>query len=324
MAKGVKGDHCQQRKASGILSKRPEFIIQLFVSCLFFLVITFFIRLDRIRTVFSQCNGYFLLGAVLLLPVIFLLRAYRWAWIINREERFFPIRDLFFLTLTGIALGFVTPGNLGEIGRSYFGTRAYGHREEMISSSVVDKLYGLFSLFLLAAITALPLSFFDYSILSLCLFFLLGIVLTAPNLFPWGKISQLSARFVKRRLDAARMAEGFKLPFRRKLIVTLISLLSWLGTCFLFFLICLSFQSNVSFSYVLAVVPLVILAGLFPLTLGGFGSHEAATVYLFHRVGIPGEVALLISLTFRLIFIVIPGVVGIYLVSLFKKREAET
>ncbi|MBI4436432.1 MAG: flippase-like domain-containing protein [Candidatus Omnitrophica bacterium] len=307
------------------MNKKIGLTIQLAVSGALIFFLIFFVRLERLKMVLSKCSPPPLLMALGLLPFILWLRAYRWAWIINRKERYFPLLDLFFLTLTGVALGFVTPGSLGEIGRSYFGTKAFGYREEMVSSTVVDKLYGLLALFLLGAICALPLSFFGYGTLSLALFSLLALFLVVPDLFPWEKMSHWSGRFVKRKLDAARLLEGFTLSFKRKMMVTFLSLLSWLGTYFLFFLICLSFQSGISFSYVLAMAPLISLAGLFPLTFVGVGSHEAVIVYLFLRVGIPAEVALLVSLTFRLVFIIVPGIAGVALMSLFEKRRvAET
>jgi len=302
------------------MNRRPEVVIQFLISCALLSFLIFFVRIDRIKTVFSRCNEQFLLLAIALLPFVFWIRAYRWALIINRGERHFPIRHLFSLILTGVALNFVIPGSLGEVGRFYFGARAFGHREEMISSSITDKLYGLFSIFLLGG----GISFFfylpDYGVFSLGLAFILGVLLVTPNLFPWGTVGQISEWLFKQKLDSARMIQNYTLSFKRKLMVILISLLSWLGTCFLFFLVCISFQSKAPFLYLLAVTPLIILARLFPLTLNGFGSQEAVMIYLFHRIGISGEVALLASLALQLILTVIPAIVGICLISLFRSQ----
>ena len=88
--------------------RKPKWLLQFFVSCVFLCFLACVIRPKQIKMAVSRCNGYILLVAILLLPIVFLIRTCRWAWIINRKERSLPFRDLFFLTLIGVTLGFVT------------------------------------------------------------------------------------------------------------------------------------------------------------------------------------------------------------------------
>lgn len=254
------------------------------------------------------------------LPVTFWIRAHRWAWILNQEGRSFQVWDLFWLTFVGVALSLVVPASLGEIGRFYFGGRAFGHHEEMLSSSIADKIYGLFSVFILGAGAAFLFSFPRYGFFSLGIACLMGTFLMVPHLFPWEVIGRFGAWVMKRPLDGVRMRQAFTLPLKRQLVVVSLSLISWLGSYFLFFLICLAFQSDISFFYLLAVAPLITVARLFPLTLSGLGSQEAVVVYLFHQAGVSSETALIVSLVSQLILTVIPGLFGICLMFLFQRQ----
>jgi uncharacterized protein (TIRG00374 family) len=97
----------------------------------------------------------------------------------------------------------------------------------------------------------------------------------------------------------------------------LLSILAFIILYFQFYLLCLSFSVNISFSFVLAVAPLLNLAILFPFTLNGLGSGEALTVYLFSLINIPASMSIVVSLLSQVVNSIIPGIFG-YIIILRK------
>ena len=81
--------------------------------------------------------------------------------------------------------------------------------------------------------------------------------------------------------------------------------------------------SDLSFVASLALVPLILLAMLVPLTISGWGIRESAAVILFPMVGLAGVEGLAASFAFGLVSLAVsaPGV--IFALSTGKKRESE-
>jgi uncharacterized membrane protein YbhN (UPF0104 family) len=80
------------------------------------------------------------------------------------------------------------------------------------------------------------------------------------------------------------------------LLALILSLLFQTASIALSWVVALAFDIDVSFLACLALVPLVWLVTLLPISLGGIGIREAAFTYLFGTIGIGTEASLVISL----------------------------
>lgn len=259
----------------------------------------------------KQAQEAYLLLALALLPFSIALRSYNWGLILNREKPVLSLRDLNRLNLLGIGASLFLPAGSGEVVKAYYGGKVHGHREDFFTSVFLDKMTSLIALFLLGSFFGFLKKLTAYAIPSLLLGLALFFFLFLPRAFFFLSHRYLETVF-KEKVSLRRLGELSVLPSSLLLKVLIISFFGWLVTYFQFFLVCRTFNLQVSFPYLLAVSPLIGLARLFPFTLNGLGSGEAAIVYLFQQVGVASELSLLASLASQIINAFLPGFLGLY------------
>ena len=303
--------------------KSIERLIQAVLSAI---ILVLLLRMVDLETLVARGEGMqpgYLAAALAVLPLSLWVRAYRWQVILAKGGHHLRLGDLYLLTLVGITLNFMLPAGSGDVARSYFGYRRSGLREEMLSSSLADKVVALLAVFLLGITPSLALGLYAYA--GLCLGLALGLsaVILYPWLLPWGWLRQLSAKFLRRPFEVERLVEPFTLTHRTKLYLVALSGLGWLATYLILYLIGLGLRLDVSLMYVLFAAPLITLGRLFPLTLNGIGSQEAVVVYFWGLQGVTSADALLASLLFSLITLVLPGLVGLAVIVAYNVKSEE-
>jgi len=291
--------------------KHKDKIIKIFISSL---IITFLLNFVDYSLLFNTIErvNYLFVFAVLLIPISIFFRAWRWMIILNKEKKLCNTKESCKLTLVGVALNIFLPASFGDLAKSYYGYRWHGIKEEMISSSIVDKFMALFSIFVLGSFVALIMQIFELAIFSIIMSCLLFILFFFPKIVPWKSINNIILRITKIKLDEKKLSSSFKLSNKIKLITLTISLLAWMITYFQLYIVCLSFQIDINFTFILAVAPLITLAVLFPLTLNGIGSGELMMVYLFSLVNVAPTLAILVSFLYsQVLTTIIPGIFGL-------------
>lgn len=261
----------------------------------------------------SQVRIEWLLVSVIAVLVSFWIRAYRWRQLL-KADRIVGIADLYLLSFTGTTLNLILPGSLGDIAKSYYAYRKTGLKEEILSSILLDKFVGLASVFILGAVASLIYQLYTYAYLSLVLAIFFFAFSFFPRILPWGFLKRLESRILRNRFNVERIHEAFLLPSKKKISALLLSILSWVVTYLVFYQICLAFSANVGLIYVFAIAPLITIARLAPMTFSGLGTQEAMVVYLFSTVGIDTGKALVISLSFTVISVLLPGLLGLFII----------
>ncbi len=249
------------------------------------------------------------------------IRAYRLRLILNQRERRIGFKDAYLITLIGIALNMFIPATLGDIAKSYYGYKIYGIKEEMLSTSVVDKIFALCALFLLGATSAFVLEHYLLCFVSLGSALLTLIPITFPGLIPWQTINLLLRRF-KKSLEIEKLLTAFRLSYLLKVAVMGISLFGWLATCVYFYILCSAFPVTVSLGYIIAIMPIITIVRLFPFTVNALGPTEVAVAYFFKLIGINPTHAVLISVSSNVISSVIPGMIGFFLIVTSRTRKS--
>lgn len=290
--------------------------IKLIISVLIMMFLLKFINIPLLLDSLKSVNALFLV-VLALIPINILLRAWRLMIILNKDDKLISIKDSFYLNLAGITLNLFMPASSGDIAKSYYGYKWHGIKEEMLSANIFDKFMALFSIFFIGSIAALFLKFYALSIFSTILAIFLVTLFIYPHIMPWNFLNRVISKFIKIKLDENKLANSFALSSKIKLITFLISIFAFTILYFQFYLLCKSFSIDVTFSYVLAVAPLMNLALMFPLTLNGFGSGEAMIIYLFNLINVSPTLSIVVSLLSQVINAVIPGIIG-YLIILKK------
>lgn len=229
-----------------------------------------------------------MLAAAMVLPAL------RWWWLLRVQKIDASPWEAITLTWTGYVAALVLPGAVsGDLAKSYLIVRRCPRRRaRSVSTVLVDRLIGVYSLLLLGAIAA-AVSLADGSLAGpgqalawtvVALF--AGTTVTATVLLagPWGT---LAARFASPGWGRA-LADSHRTYRRswRALIGCLaLSLASSVLTALAFAAAGRVLHAPVSLSSSLLVGPLVVLANSLPITPGGMGVAEATASELFRQQG---------------------------------------
>jgi uncharacterized protein (TIRG00374 family) len=205
-------------------------------------------------------------------------------------------------------LNIFLPGALGgDVYRVYRVARHSGDSEAAFVSVFLERFTGLATLALLA-LFGLPAAFrllgsWDVLLLFLgCVAALVGgVLLIASRTLlgraePW--LRRLRLGGLARRL--ARVQDLLRVFARHRRALALsvgISLGLQLAIVAYHYLIARQLHVEVSYLEMLVFIPIVAVIPLLPISLGGLGVKEGLWVYLFSRVGLTAEQALLLSLT---------------------------
>ena len=241
---------------------KDQRIIKLIISLIIILVLFKFVNIPLLLNSLKTVN-YFFFIVLALIPLNLLLRAWRLAVILNKEEKLISIKDSFYLNLAGITLNLFMPASSGDIAKSYYGYKWHGIKEEMLTANIFDKFMALFGVFIIGVFTAIILNLYALSIFSAFLSLFLALMFFYPNKMPWGTIKRLISKILKIELDENKLAVSFDVPHRIKFKTFLISIFASVMMFSQFYFLCLSFNINISFLYVLAIAPPIELSFTF-------------------------------------------------------------
>jgi uncharacterized protein (TIRG00374 family) len=300
-------------------TERIQLLIRLAILVLFGAVLYKILDVQLLRAAIRNVRFEIVGAALLLYFGNIAIRAYRWQIIFNKDGKRLALQEAYLVTLTGIALNLVIPATLGDIARSYYGYKLYGSKEEMLSTTLVDKMFALCSLFLIGAVSGYLVQQYVLCLVSLGSAVLTFIPIAFPRIVPWQSVNTL-LRVVKKSLDREKLLKAFTLPPLLKSGILILSVGAWLATCVYFYILCLAFPVTVSLKYILLIMPILTIVRLFPFTINALGPTEVAVAYFFGKIGIQPTLAVLISLSSNVMSSVIPGSIGLLIIMTLGRR----
>lgn len=269
-------------------------------------------------------NWGLLAGATGIILAMVVLTFVRWWLLVRALNMNFTVRDALRLGFIGYLFNFVSLGSVGgDLFKAVFIAREQpGRRAEAVASVVIDRVIGLYGLFVVAAAAVLLEGCYaspvrDLRILSQ--FVLLGtgvggigiVMMLIPG-FTHGKLSHALARLPRVGHIIGKLIGAIRL-FRAKLgtvtVSLLLSIVVHAGTTVGIYLIATGLTlPSPSVQQHFLVVPLTLLANAVPLPMGGLGAGEFAMDALYHSVAaVPKGPGLITSLGYRVVTIVIAG-----------------
>jgi uncharacterized protein (TIRG00374 family) len=297
------------------------------VSLLFYLIS--FVQLKNIIDTFSGANVLYLsLSLVLLVPNIFLQY---WKWkitcnqLVGEQDR----KKILFSLFYGFPAAIFTPARMGE----HFG-RGLAFKDQPISEivlgSFVDKFFTVLVTFIFGALGTI-IFINKYYALSIYLSLPLLIVILIFSVFmimimlsnkEW--LYKIIAPLMKYQLFG-RILEKLQLvkKMNRNYIVKMFSASLLFFLCYLlqFIILIVAFSNHfyVMNYFWAAVLILFAKSILSPISFGELGVREGAAVYFLTQIGESSSIALNASLVLFFINIVIPSLIGLFL--LFAKND---
>jgi len=266
--------------------------------------------LQRVRSI-SLATGLGVIGLLLLLSLLSILR---WQVVMRQFDHvlgFWLTARLFF---EGLFFNQALPSTVGGDGvRIYRAFRAGLSLSAAINSVVLDRILGLTSLMLLAAV-AQPLFYDRVDSVAARLSFT-AVFLAAIG----GVVALLLLAYLPERFHAWKVARGLvalslaaRQAFRTASIfvpVTLLSIVGHLISVTVFYLLAVSLDLGVGFMDCLVMVPSVLLLATVPISVAGWGLREGAMVAAFGLLGVPpgGAAAASVLYGIGMALVALPG-----------------
>ncbi len=150
-------------------------------------------------------------------------------------------------------------------------------------------------------------------LLILIMLILMGLVISNQYIFNLANKILTKSKYFKKGFsylislhDALRTFPISKVLLNSLLLIVLLQLVSILNVYFLF----RAFDMDISFSYHLAMMPIINIISIIPISISGFGIREGAFSFFYSLVGVEPTLALVISLMNYLIIMGIPAIIG--------------
>jgi uncharacterized protein (TIRG00374 family) len=244
----------------------------------------------------------------------------RWQIILDVHGVRSSFLELTKITLVSHSFGYMSPGGIGiEVARVYQAGAAYGAIPAAISSVLLDRLIGLFSMLATALVMGLALAPAAPELwpivwgCALAIVALVSFVAVINTEIGRQTVSWLPGRLFKRlkpsldKLVASLAEHGRNL--RLLAPITSLSLLMQIVRALTIWVIFRSMGTDVALLHCLVFVPLVFVLLAAPVSVGGLGVREGALAFFFAYVGVPAEESVaagLVMYALQLVFVV-PG-----------------
>ncbi|MBI4748817.1 MAG: flippase-like domain-containing protein [Acidobacteria bacterium] len=271
------------------------------------------VRIQPLIEALHRANPSLLAIAVVVGVAMVVVRVYKWQALLHRlPETVTPhpisFRQAWVSVLGGLAFGLITPARAGELGRIAFLPPAT--RTLAGGLFIVDRSIDLVTILMLAlAGSAGVLTLGWQIVMGTALFFLVVGVLLWPIVLPWilgwmplpVKLCRILSELVT-GLEPIRLRDlGWNLCLGCVLMVLDVISLYVLVATF----------EPVSFKAVAFAFPLILLTNLVPITPGGIGVRESASVFLFRQFGVSEAAAIYSALLLYILNSLLPGLWGI-------------
>lgn len=266
-------------------------------------VIVWRVPFAGLRAAFRNLEMGSLFLALFAFLVLFSLRAYKWHRLMTLAGKG-PLRRSLRSLFGGFALGLITPGRLGELGRCVFVRE--NERAQVALLTIYDRLLDFWALLTSMSASLFLLAPHPAAIFGVAVWLaLLPVVMAFPALISHlGKLVQKSRHLQGHFLDAAVGMPWVSTP--RFALMALGAM--WAELASFFFL--LRAFSPTGFSTALATYPYIVLAGDLPVSFSGVGVREGVAALLLSPYAVPSGAAIDASLVWFLFAMLLPAILG--------------
>ncbi|MCX6641000.1 MAG: lysylphosphatidylglycerol synthase transmembrane domain-containing protein [bacterium] len=273
------------------------------------------------REILGAFNGarYPLVLAALLLVVPNLtIKTIKWGYLLRRVKPNARPLEIWNTLMIGFTFGIVTPGQLGEFGRAFF--IAGRPRLELIGVSFIDKFYNLLPIILVGSLglLLLPGLVFDgntYLFISCCilvaiLWLIFILIVLSPG---WVRDLLYAVNVMLPYRDKVKVLLSGLDPIGKKQSVILSCLgFAHYGIALLqYYLLVHSFQSIHLFDSLRATAAILFVKAALPISVGGLGVGETASVGFFRLFDVQKAVAFNSSVMVFSMNILLPALIGL-------------
>jgi uncharacterized protein (TIRG00374 family) len=321
---------------------RLFFFLRFFIS--FFIIVFIISKVDfnKVIDLLPKIKLHFILIGLLWLLLDRVVMSYRWAILLRTKEIKIPLFNITKIYFLSSFWGTFLPSSVApDVIKVYVASKHNSNTSDVVSSVVVDRIIGLFSLSLVAFLSLLVVLYYrrmqEYSMQGYSSVFLVVlIILFLTTLLPF--FDRLPLKKVKSRFHF--LQEGILWKFLAKFYnsckeyktnktaifkVFSVSLINHILAISMIYVLSLSLGLQISVLYLFIFIPLINFLIMIPISIGGLGIQEGAYVYFLSQIGMSVQEALTIALVFRVLMIIasLPGGV-VYISEGFQVKKAVT
>lgn len=265
--------------------------------------------------------GYLLLAIAANVPM-FGLKAWRWQEMLRMQGIQYPWRDAFLVFMSGLFLGLVTPGRVGEMSKALYLKQ---DRDVPISvglaNVLMDRLFDLYTILILGTaglvwFRLLPDWALALIVAGTAASIALPVILLNKKLAAWAlgvsRRTPVLRRYDARLTGAAgRFQEGLRPLLTPRLVVPL---LLTQAAYLIFFgqgkLLAMAVSLKIGGIYLAMSLSVAGVITLVPISISGLGTRDAALIAMFAQRNITASHTIAFSSLFFLTFYVIGGAIG--------------
>ncbi|HPG40381.1 MAG TPA: lysylphosphatidylglycerol synthase transmembrane domain-containing protein [bacterium] len=279
------------------------------------------------RSTLASLKYEYILIALIPTMVELVLKSVKWRMLLKVKNIRVPFWEIFKIYYISSFIGTFLPSSLGiDLLRSYSLSRYIRNTHDSVSTVVVDRLLGIISLIfvVLMGVLAIETGFVNNTwqfiiTIIICLFVLFGGVILSRYLIVFLEWILYKLHFsppkIEKYVTLLHRIYDSIIDFKNNkwavFKVFLVSIVFQFSRVAISYFIALSFDIHIGIKYWIIIVPLVTLATMLPLAVGGIGIREGAFVFFLSKLGVSISTAFLLSIvTFLLVIIIsLPGFV---------------
>ncbi len=279
------------------------------------------VNIPDILAIFSEIRIFYIVLALFLIVPLIAMKAYRWQYLLKMQDIDYSFRATFLMYLTGMYLGIITPGRVGEFVKGfYLKNDKKVSLGKAFSSVLVDRLFDLFMLIIMGCLGLLIFALPRQQ--SLGILAVVLVLISATGILLSKKLTRRVIQFVYKRITLRRYQKkmdesindfylGIKELKKTKLVIPLlITIFAYIIFYTQGYLIAKSLNIPISFFYLVFCLSLASLVALIPISIFGIGTRDVTLVVLFSAQGLTEEAAVSLSLALLFVFSVSVGGMG--------------
>jgi len=288
-------------------------ILKIFLTLLFFYILFYKIDINSILYVLQSLNIFFLICALAMVPILYLIRTWRWRYFLVSLGISLPFYQSFKIMLIGNFYGLITPGKIGEFGRAFHISEK---KSLTIPTIIMEKLLDIVVLVILSIITILYF-FQDSTFMKITIFLIsigvfVAIYLSINEKFMGliGKTFGISPENVGNFIITfKKLIRNYPIVIKSVLITIIYYFIAY---CIAFFIV---ISGNMKLEGIF-MLPIVVLMGNIPITISGLGLRESIGSLCFVLLGESAANGFVFSLLLFIFITVIPAIFGYVIIMI--------
>ena len=284
------------------------------------------IDLYQVWGIISNANMFYLSLAVLMLLPLLAIKTLKWKLLIKSFDVNYPLGNLMKSWTIGFSISMVTPARLGDVSRAYY-LKEKLSLGKSLTTVIIDRVIDVIILFVLAITGIIAFVYyikgFDLfaAVILFFVLFLVGVYASTKKGFMKAILKPFFRRFVSEKhkgkisLTFQDFYHGLGVLRKRKkqiALSVLLGLTGWFISIFQSYLLALSLNIDISYVFLISIMPLVNLTDILPISFSGIGTRDIMLIFFLSQIGIAAEIAVSFSTMLLLFGYLVVGLIGLF------------